>query len=274
MPLDEQKELIDDIRAEIDPPGPSTTRPPGVEAEVAGLPALAADANSELSGSRYWLTARRPARGRRRAARRLPLAATRARPADPDRARDRLVGARARGDGDPAQPDVGDARRARDRDRDRVQRHPLGPLPRGARGGRSVGEALRRTYARTGAAVLASGSTAIAGFARPDRATDDHDAARLRPRHRRRPRRRPARRDARAARRRWSGRRAASSRFGTGWAASRAPGRRRCCRHAAARKLSERRRRRPRSAGRPAARSEPARPAGATRSSSGSPSSR
>jgi predicted RND superfamily exporter protein len=31
--------------------------------------------------------------------------------------------------------------------------------------GRSVGEALRRTYLRTGAAVLASGVTAIAGFA-------------------------------------------------------------------------------------------------------------
>ena len=31
--------------------------------------------------------------------------------------------------------------------------------------GRSVGEALRRSYARTGAAVLASGTTAIAGFA-------------------------------------------------------------------------------------------------------------
>jgi predicted RND superfamily exporter protein len=33
------------------------------------------------------------------------------------------------------------------------------------RGGLSVGEALRRTYERTGSAVLASGVTAIAGFA-------------------------------------------------------------------------------------------------------------
>ena len=32
-------------------------------------------------------------------------------------------------------------------------------------GGQSVGEALRRTYARTGTAVAASGATAIAGFA-------------------------------------------------------------------------------------------------------------
>jgi len=49
MPLDEQEALIDEIRAEVDPP-------PGVEAEVVGLPVLAADANSALAGSRYWLT--------------------------------------------------------------------------------------------------------------------------------------------------------------------------------------------------------------------------
>ena len=64
-----------------------------------------------------------------------------------------------------AQPDVGDAGRAGDRDRDRVQRDPLGALRERARAGLSVGEALRRTYLRTGAAVLASGVTAIAGFA-------------------------------------------------------------------------------------------------------------
>ncbi len=62
--------------------------------------------------------------------------------------------------------------------------------------GVSVGEALRRAYSRTGVAVLASGVTAIAGFAAPDR--DRHpDAARLRARHRARPRRRAARRAAR-----------------------------------------------------------------------------
>ena len=49
MPLDEQEALIDEIRAELDPPE-------GISAEVVGLPVLAADANSELSGSRYWLT--------------------------------------------------------------------------------------------------------------------------------------------------------------------------------------------------------------------------
>lgn len=49
MPLDRQQELIDEIRAEIDPPA-------GISAEIVGLPVLTADANSELSGSRYWLT--------------------------------------------------------------------------------------------------------------------------------------------------------------------------------------------------------------------------
>jgi predicted RND superfamily exporter protein len=49
MPLDEQEDLIGDIRSELDPPD-------GVSAEVVGLPVLTADANAELSGSRYWLT--------------------------------------------------------------------------------------------------------------------------------------------------------------------------------------------------------------------------
>ena len=55
MPLDEQKELIDAIRAEIDPAGHRPDPPPGSTAEVVGLPVLAADANSALSSSRYLL---------------------------------------------------------------------------------------------------------------------------------------------------------------------------------------------------------------------------
>jgi hypothetical protein len=53
MPFDEQKRLIDAIRAEIDAgEGP----PPGVTAEVVGLPVLVADANAALEGNRYLLT--------------------------------------------------------------------------------------------------------------------------------------------------------------------------------------------------------------------------
>lgn len=59
MPLDEQERLIADVRDRIDPPPGADDRfapPPGVRAEVVGLSVLAADANSQLSGSRYWLT--------------------------------------------------------------------------------------------------------------------------------------------------------------------------------------------------------------------------
>jgi hydrophobe/amphiphile efflux-3 (HAE3) family protein len=55
MPFDQQKALIDDIRSQINPPG-GQAPPPGVKAEVLGLPVLAADANSALSGSRYLVT--------------------------------------------------------------------------------------------------------------------------------------------------------------------------------------------------------------------------
>jgi hydrophobe/amphiphile efflux-3 (HAE3) family protein len=48
MPLDRQKQLIDRMRAELDPP-------PGVDAELAGLPVLAADANDSLESSRWLL---------------------------------------------------------------------------------------------------------------------------------------------------------------------------------------------------------------------------
>jgi uncharacterized protein len=44
MPLDRQKKLIDDIRAKLHPP-------PGVSADVVGLPVLAAEANSDLSST-------------------------------------------------------------------------------------------------------------------------------------------------------------------------------------------------------------------------------
>src|SRR4051812_8061116 len=44
MPLDEQKRVIDDLRAHLNPP-------PGVTAGLAGLPVLAADANHELSST-------------------------------------------------------------------------------------------------------------------------------------------------------------------------------------------------------------------------------
>jgi hydrophobe/amphiphile efflux-3 (HAE3) family protein len=56
MPFDEQKELVDAIRAELDPPGTENDPPEGVSAEVVGLPVLVADASSSLNRDRYLLT--------------------------------------------------------------------------------------------------------------------------------------------------------------------------------------------------------------------------
>ncbi len=51
MPLDRQQELIDGIKRTID--DPELERPPGVTAQVAGLPVLAAEANAKLA-SPWW----------------------------------------------------------------------------------------------------------------------------------------------------------------------------------------------------------------------------
>ena len=160
MPLDEQHAVIERMRAALDPPA-------GVTARVAGLPVLAAEANAALASP--WrrlgtllagllavglvLLAVPPAR-------RARVGAARA-----DRAGDGLVGARAVRAADPAQPDVGDARRARDRDLDRVRRAARRALPGGAGGGPRAGGGAAAHLRSTGAAVLASGATAIAGFA-------------------------------------------------------------------------------------------------------------
>jgi hydrophobe/amphiphile efflux-3 (HAE3) family protein len=164
MPLDEQQDLVDDIRGQIDPaglPGP----PSGTEVAVAGLPALAAEANSDLSVSRYWLP---PAallavalilivayRSWRRAL--VPLV-----PIALATGWSSLVVAAMDLPLNPMTATLGalviaiatefsvilSARYESERE-----------------AGMSVGEALRRTYERTGTAVLASGATAIAGFA-------------------------------------------------------------------------------------------------------------
>jgi uncharacterized protein len=164
QPLSDQQDLIDDIRAQIDPPG-GPTPPAGTTVELAGLPVLAAEANTDLSNSRWWL----PLIGlvavgvvlaviyrsvRRAVVPLLPvLMAT---------GWSGLVVAALGISLNPMSATLGalviaiatefsvllSARYAGER-----------------RAGLPVGEALRRTYLRTGAAVLASGVTAIAGFA-------------------------------------------------------------------------------------------------------------
>ena len=56
MPFDEQKDLIDDIRSQLDPVGSDLDPPPGVDVQVVGLPVLVADANAALGSNRYLLT--------------------------------------------------------------------------------------------------------------------------------------------------------------------------------------------------------------------------
>ena len=138
----DQQDLIDDIRAQIDPPG-RPGPPAGTTVELAGLPVIAAEANTDLSHSRWWL----PLVGMLAVGLVLALVYRSARralvPADPGAARDRLVGAGRRRARRVPEPDVGDPRRARDRDRDRVQRDPLGPLR--ARARRAASRSARRS---------------------------------------------------------------------------------------------------------------------------------
>jgi len=164
QPLDQQQELIEDIRGQIDPagiPGP----PEGTTVELAGLPVIAAEANADLSWSRWWLPPVGLAvvalvllcvyRSARRAL--LPLV-----PIVLATGWSALLVAAMEVPLNPMSATLGAlviaiatefsvilvARYQHERDC-----------------GLSVGEALRRTYARTGAAVLASGITVIAGFA-------------------------------------------------------------------------------------------------------------
>jgi predicted RND superfamily exporter protein len=164
QPLSDQQKLIDDIRAQINPPdGPAP--PPGTTVELAGLPVLAAEANTDLSNSRWWLplvglvavgiVLALIYRSIRRAI--VPLI-----PVLMATGWSGLVVAALGISLNPMSATLGalviaistefsvilSARYATER-----------------RDGHSVGEALRRTYLRTGAAVLASGITAIAGFA-------------------------------------------------------------------------------------------------------------
>lgn len=164
MALDQQQALIDDIRSQVDPPalpGP----PAGTEVEVAGLPALAAEANGDLSRSRYWLpplallAVALVLFGIYRCARRalvplVPIALATGWSA--------LVVAAMGIPLNPMTATLGALVIAIATEFSVI----LSARYESERGrGLSVGEALRRTYERTGTAVLASGATAIAGFA-------------------------------------------------------------------------------------------------------------
>jgi hydrophobe/amphiphile efflux-3 (HAE3) family protein len=164
MPLDRQQALIDDIRAQVAPPG-EPGPPAGTEVAVAGLPALAAEANRDLSRSRYWLpplallAVALVLFGIYRSLRRalvplVPIALATGWSA--------LVVAAMGIPLNPMTATLGALVIAIATEFSVI----LSARYESERGrGLSVGEALRRTYERTGTAVLASGVTAIAGFA-------------------------------------------------------------------------------------------------------------
>lgn len=157
--LEDQQQLIERVRDEIGQP------PPGVEVQLAGLPVIAAQSASDLSSSRYWLALAGLAlvaaallliyRSWRRAL--VPLVPT-------------LL---ATGwasllvwvTGIPLNPMSAALGALTIAVATEFGVLLVGRFHEERRAGTGVEEALRRAYARTGAAVLASGATAIAGFA-------------------------------------------------------------------------------------------------------------
>jgi uncharacterized protein len=157
--LEEQQQLIERVRSEIGEP------PAGVEVELAGLPVIAAQSASDLSSSRYWLTLAGLAavaltlllvyRSPRRAL--IPLVPT----------------ALATGwaslilwiTGIPLNPMSAALGALTIAIATEFGVLLAGRFEEERKAGGEAAEALRRAYARTGAAVLASGATAVAGFA-------------------------------------------------------------------------------------------------------------
>jgi len=160
--LERQQELIERVRDEI---GAAGGPPPGVEVELAGLPVIASAAASDLSDSRYLLTL-----AGLLAVALVLLAAYRS----VSRALVPLVPiAMATGWSalvlwlsqiplNPMSAALGALTIAIATEFSVIL---SGRFREERQGGQSVAEALARTYARTGAAVLASGVTATAGFA-------------------------------------------------------------------------------------------------------------
>ncbi|HET7122111.1 MAG TPA: MMPL family transporter [Solirubrobacterales bacterium] len=157
--LADQQALIGRVRDEIGEP------PPGVEVELAGLPVIAAQAASDLSSSRYWVTLAGLAavalalllvyRSPRRAL--LPLAPTLL-----------ATGWAALilwATGIPLNPMSAALGALTIAIATEFGVLLVGRFHQERAGGGGVEEALRRAYEQTGAAVLASGATAIAGFA-------------------------------------------------------------------------------------------------------------
>ena len=163
--LEDQQALIDRIRAEVGEPGAKGGPPRGVEVELAGLPVIAASAASDLSDSRYLLTLAGLIavalvlllvyRSLSRAL--VPLA-----PIVMATGWSALVLWLTRIPLNPMSAALGALTIAIATEFSVIL---AARFHQERRAGRDLAAALRGAYARTGAAVLASGVTAIAGFA-------------------------------------------------------------------------------------------------------------
>lgn len=163
--LDDQQALIDRIRGEIGTPGAKGGPPPGVEVELAGLPVIAASAASDLSNSRYLLTLA----GLLAVAlvllalyRSLSRALVPLVPIVMATGWSALVLWLTRVPLNPMSAALGALTIAIATEFSVIL---AARFRQERRAGRELGAALRAAYTRTGAAVLASGATAIAGFA-------------------------------------------------------------------------------------------------------------
>jgi uncharacterized protein len=163
--LEDQQQLVERVRAEVGEPGEPGGPPEGVEVELAGLSVIAAESATDLSSSRYWLTLAGIAavalallaiyRSWRRAL--APLVPT----------------VLATGwaslllwlTGIPLNPMSAALGALTIAIATEFGVLLVGRFHEERRGGAGVEDALRQAYARTGAAVLASGATAVAGFA-------------------------------------------------------------------------------------------------------------
>ena len=159
MPLSRQRQVIEQMRAALHPP-------PGVTAELTGLPVLAADAEGSLasSGDRLLMTCSAWPRSAAALLARTARRATRARAADPDCARDRLVGAALfalRIPLNPMSATLGTLVIAITTEFSVL----LSERSAASSGSACTPQAIGDAYRRTGIAVLTSAVTAIAGFA-------------------------------------------------------------------------------------------------------------
>ena len=163
--LEDQQGLIDRIRGEIGTPGEKGGPPPGVEVELAGLPVIAASAASDLSNSRYLLTIAgliAVALVLLAVYRSLSHALVPLVPVVLATGWSALVLWLSRVPLNPMSAALGALTIAIATEFSVIL---AARFRQERRAGRELGAALSNAYTRTGAAVLASGVTAIAGFA-------------------------------------------------------------------------------------------------------------